>query len=269
MTALFSGKVIEPKPIADAVDATETPAPAAFRAILIMERVARAEHPLTVTELATSTGLAKSSVANLLTTLEAAGIMRRTDKRWSLTFKALEIGQSVLSSTDLVKEFRDEVSRRPTLSRETTLLAVLDGLDVLYIARNDGAQPVRLASDIGKRLPAVVTGLGKAMLSTLPDDELRERLGSITTLPRPTRRAHRTIDALMDDLKRTRERGWAHDDEQNTIGVSCFAVPVPGADQPTAISTTLPTQRLTPSLMHTLVSELGDTARALGRVMAY
>lgn len=245
------------------VSAADTPSPAAFRAVQVLEVLSGSNRPLTVTEVAAAVPLAKSSVSNLLMTLEATGMVRRATGGWMIGYKALEIGQSVLLSTDLVAEFKRVTHTLPFLVRETTLIAVLDGVDVLYLARHDGQQPVRLASEIGRRLPAVVTSLGKAMLAALPEDELDARLDLVTEMPRPTRRSHRSIDDLRRDLDRIRQRGFSIDDEQNTIGVSCFGVALQGARQPTAVSTTLLSQRLTPALGDHLVTELSSLASQL------
>jgi IclR family transcriptional regulator, blcABC operon repressor len=240
------------------------PAPAAYRAIQILDALSAARRPLTVTELAVRVPLAKSSTSNLLTTLEATGVVRRLPTGWVLGYKALEIGQSVLDSTDLVSEFRRTVATLPTLATETVLLAILEDADVLYLARHDGQQRVRLASDVGRRLPAPVTSLGKAMLASLPPAELESLLGSIDELPRATMRSHRTKAALRKDLSTIRTRGYAIDDEENTIGVTCFGVALPGAVPPTAVSTTFVTQRLTPAFGDAVVRELQALANRLG-----
>ena len=243
--------------------AAGTPAPAAFRAVQVLEALATHQGPATITEIAVSIHLAKSSVSNLLVTLEAAGMVRRSASGWVLGFKVLELGQAVLASTDLVAEFRRVVSGLPYLRADTTLLAVLDGIDVLYLARHDGQQQVRLASDIGRRLPAVVTSLGKAMLASLPDDELDRRLAMVDVMPRPTRRSHRTVDDLRKDLMAIRARGYAIDSEENTIGVTCFGVALETEYQPTAVSTTLLTQSISTELHAHLVEELRVLARQL------
>lgn len=243
--------------------AAGVPAPAAFRAIQVLDALARHHGPATLSEVATSIPLPKSSTSNLLVTLEVAGMVRRVGTGWLLGYKALEFGQAVLGSTDLVSEFRRAVNTLPTLRRDTVLLAALDGAEVLYLARHDGQQPIRLASDIGRRMPAVVTSLGKAMLAALPDDALAELLEGVGPLPRPTKRSHRTVAELRRDLARVRERGYAVDDEQNTIGVTCLGVAIPGAARPCAVSTTLLTQRVTPELRQHLVSELLTLASRL------
>ena len=243
--------------------AASVPAPAAYRAIQILDALSAERGPMTVSELAMRIPLAKSSTSNLLTTLETTGMVRKLAHGWVLGYKALEIGQSVLVSSDLVGEFRRIVGSLPTLGNETVLLAILEDADVLYLARHDGNQRVRLASDVGRRLPAPVTSLGKAMLAGLPDPELEHLLATIETLPMATRRSHRTKAALRKDLMAIRARGYAIDDEENTIGVTCFGVALPGAVPPTAVSTTFVTQRLTSSFGEAIVRELTALAERL------
>jgi DNA-binding IclR family transcriptional regulator len=217
----------------------------------------------TLTDIAMALGIAKSSASNLVSTLEAARMVRRSGTGWVLGYKVLELGQSMLASTTLVSEFRRITNALPTLQNDTALLAALDGMDVIYLARHDGRQPIRLASDIGRRMPASVTALGKAMLASLPEDVLDARLAGLTVLPRPTKRAHRNVAELRRDLAQVRQRGYAIDDEQNTIGVTCFAVSVTSAAQPIAVSTTLLTQRVRPDLRERLIADLTSLARQL------
>lgn len=242
----------------------DSPAPAVTRAVALLEELARSGRPLALAELARRLDLAKSTVLNLCVALEGSGMTRRTDSRWALGYKVVELGQGFLAGTDLVAEFRRLTDELPTGQSETVLLAVLDGTDVLYLARHDGSQPVRLASDVGRRLPAVVTALGKAMLAGLPDAELDARLEQLGELPVLTPRSHRTVEALRADLAATRARGYAVDDEQNTEGVTCFGVALPGRpDTPTAVSSTLLTARMTTDLREALVRDLTDLAQRL------
>lgn len=243
--------------------------PAVTRAVGLLEELARSQRPLSLTELARALGLAKSTVANLCSALEGSHMIRRIDGRWTLAYKVLELGQGFLSGTDLVNEFRRSAATLPVASRETLLLAILEHLDVVYLARHDGSQPIKLASDIGQRLPAVVTALGKAMLATLPSEELDRRLETMGELPVFTPRSHRSMDALRRDLDSTRERGYAVDDEQNIEGVTCIGVALPGRrDTPIAVSVTLLTARLTTGLRESLVHDLTTAARELSRLAA-
>lgn len=244
-------------------DGSQLPSPAAFRAIRVLELLAEAGGPLSLSELALRAGFAKSTASNLLVSLAATGVVRRRDGEWSLGFKAAQIGNAALGFADLIEEFRRKVKPLAELARETVLAATLDGTDIVYLARHDGTQPVRLIRDVGSRAPAVVTGLGKAILASLSDQELDPLLARLGRLPRPTERSHRTVEELRADLVRTRERGYAVDDEQNTIGMTCFAVSVIGGGTPVAVSTTLLSQRVTAERRDRLVSELRLLARSL------
>ncbi|WP_199848218.1 IclR family transcriptional regulator domain-containing protein [Streptomyces dysideae] len=150
----------------------------------------------TMTERARALDLAKSTVVNLCTALEDSHMIRRVDGRRALDYKVLELGQGFLAGTDIVSEFRTATAALPVASQETLLLATLDDLDVVYLARHDGSQHVRLASDIGRRMAAVVTSLGKAMLASLPLEEIDRRLARVRKLLAFTPRSHRTMDAL-------------------------------------------------------------------------
>jgi DNA-binding IclR family transcriptional regulator len=243
--------------------------PAVTRAVALVEELARQRRPVGIAELARSLDLAKSTIANLCAALEGTHMIRRVDGGWALGYKVVELGQAFLAGTDVVQEFRRAAGTLPVGGRETVLLAVLDGVEVVYLARHDGKQPVRLASDIGARMPAGVTALGKAMLASLPDDELADRLSRVHELPALTAKSHRTLDALRRDLDETRERGYAVDDEQNTAGVTCVSVALPGGvEPPTAVSATLLTARLTKKLRGELVSDLTTLAGLLSRTAA-
>ena len=242
------------------------PVPAVLRATRILELMASHNGPVTSSEISRETGLAKSSVSNLLATLQTAGMARQVSRGWVLGFRMLELGQSVLTSTDLVSEFCRRVNLLPTLREETALIAVLDGLDVLYLARHNGNQPVRLATDIGRRLPAVVTSLGKAMLASLEEDEMSARLEGVLEMPRLTTHSYRTKAELLRDLADIRVRGYSIDDQQNTSGVTCFGVAIAGLRQPTAVSSTMISYRATPQLRDRLILDLRSLARQLAGV---
>lgn len=243
----------------------DVPSPAAYRAGLVLSLMGRSREALTITQIGAQLGLPKSSVSNLLTSLAAADMVRRGPRGWHLAYRVLELSHSMLISASMVTEFRRTVAGLPLLSGETTLLAVLDGLDVVYVARNDGSQPVRFVNETGSRTPAVVTALGKAMLAALEPEELESRLARVTRLPRPTERSHRTTAALRADLAAIRERGFSVDDEQGVTGVICLGVAVTVTPTPTAVSVTMISRRATPEYRPRLVTELRTLALNLFR----
>lgn len=242
------------------------PSPAAYRAGLVLELLARRAEPVLLTALASELGLAKSSALNLLVSLEASGMVRRTAAGWVLGFKVLELSRAALTSTEVVAEFHRVTASSRALLGETVVLAVLDGTDVVYVARHDGHQPVRYVNEIGTRNPAVVTALGRAMLAGLSDPDLERRLADTDRLPVRTPRSLRTVGALRADLAAVRERGYAVDDEQGIPGIRCFSVPVGSPGSPTAVSVSFVADRLTPELEAEMVAGLARLADRLRRV---
>ena len=254
----------------------ESLAPAVTRAAAILDVLA--EHPSVPfgpSELARKLALPKSSIANICNTLADTGLLRRMGTGFALGRKLAELGGAYLTAVDLVQEFYDVSRELPTASDETVQLAVLDGLEMTYLARHDGRQQVRLTSGIGRRLPATVTATGKAALATLDERELERRLAGLTSLPVLTRNSMSTVEALRADIVRVRARGHAVDDEETIEGVVCYGIAIPSrrpGEGPYAASVTLLKARATdervPAIvadLHALADRLSDPMRAADR----
>ena len=238
----------------------ESLAPAVTRAGAILdvlaENLGEAAGP---SELARRLGLPKSSIANICNALADLGLVRRVGTGFALGRRLAELGGAYLASIDQVQEFYEACRMLPTAAVETVQLAVLDGLEMTYLARHDGRQPVRLTSQIGRRLPASITATGKAALASLDPEELDRRLDGITELPRLTERSLPTVEALRRNLDLVRERGYAMDDEETVEGVVCFGVMIPGRrpfEGPYAASITLLKARATEERVPLLVEDL-------------
>ena len=113
-------------------------------------------------ELARRLGLPKSSIANICGALAEVGLVRRVGHRLRPRPPACRARRRLSRRGRQVQEFYEAARLLPTGSEETVQLAILDGLDMTYLARHDGRQPVRLTSAIGRRLPATSTATGKA-----------------------------------------------------------------------------------------------------------
>ena len=257
----------EPADVADDPGAEiESLAPAVTRAAAILDLLAEngsvAAGP---SELARRLGLPKSSIANICGALADAGLARRVGTGFTLGRKLAELGGAYLTSVDLVQEFYEACAELPTGSEETVQLAVLDDTEMTYLARHDGKQPVRLTSQIGRRLPASVTATGKAALASIDEAEIRRRFHG-RELPTLTSRSLATVDALVTELAAVRERGYAMDDEETVEGVVCFGIAIPGrrpGEGPYAASITLLKVRATAERVPALVDDLRLLARRM------
>jgi IclR family transcriptional regulator, blcABC operon repressor len=244
----------------------ESLAPAVTRAAAILDVLADdSSTAFGPSELARRLRLPKSSIANICVALADAGLIRRIGTGFRLGRKLAELGGAYLTAVDVVQEFYDACRQLPTGSEETVQLAVLDGVEMTYLARHDGRQQVRLTSGIGRRLPAQSTATGKAALASLDDAELERRLATITTFPAITPHSHRSIDALRADLMQVRRQGYAMDDEETVEGVVCYGIVVPARrpDGPYAASVTLLRARASEERVPLLIDDLHWLAAAL------
>ncbi len=239
--------------------------PAVARAAAVLDLLASSPDPLGVSVIARTLDLPKSSVANLCSALVDAGLLRLRGGGFGLGPRLAQLGAAYLAGVDQVALFHDACETLPAGRGETAQLAQLgDRLDVIYLARRDGAYPVRLASAPGRALPATCTATGKAMLASLPNDELGRRLTG--PLPRLTGHSVTTRKALRSELDRVRDEGVAYDREEVIEGVVCVAasVPVSPGEAPLAVSFTLLAPRATTAVLDRLADECRLLAAAIG-----
>jgi DNA-binding IclR family transcriptional regulator len=233
----------------------------ASRALDLMEVVAGHEAGLSFPAMLQLTGIPKSSLHALLGVLTARGYLDldEASRLYTLGVKVWENGQSYLKGRDLVREARPVMDAIAGAINETVQLARLDGTENVYLAKVDSTHPLRLQSEVGARLSAHATGLGKALLACLADDEVRARFGN-KALPRMTPGTIVTVEALIEELHRIRHWGFAVDDQEYTPGLFCVAVPIRDhrGQAIAAVSVSVPLLRL----------EMRTLAPALARLAA-
>ena len=199
-----------------------------------------------VTALANELDMGKSAVHNHLSTLEKHGYVVKDDdaKTYRLSLKFLDIGGQIRSEIDVYKVAEPKVEELAEKSGELVHLVVEEDGKGVYICRSKGEQAVDLDTYIGCRHHMHSTAFGKAILSHLPRervDEIIDRHG----LPAVTPRTITDRDELYEELERTRERGFAVDDEERLEGLRCIAAPIRfDSDVIGAISVSGPTARI-------------------------
>lgn len=179
----------------------------------------------TLSEVARETGLSRAATRRFLLTLEELGYVRCSDRRFALTPRVLELGYAFLSSLSLPEiaqpHLRDLVGR----VAESCSMSVLDGSDVVYVAREPTRRIMTVAISIGTRFPAFATSMGRVLLAQLPPDELRERL-EVAELTPLTSRTLTDAGRLEKELGRVRRQGWALVDQELEDGLRSIAAPV-------------------------------------------
>ena len=209
--------------------ATATPlVPAVSRALALMERLAGGREPLSLARLAGDLALPKSSVHGLCNTLVSFGYLRRqSDGSFLIGPRVMGLAEAFVSGTDVAQEFY-ALWAEGGAPEETVVLSVLSGTDALYVGVKKSARPLGLAFNVGMRLPAYLSGSGKAMLAWLPVAEVRRRFAAGLG-HRLTHKGPRDLPALLKELALARRRGYSVDDEGVREGVYSFGAPVFGA----------------------------------------
>ncbi|WP_199434762.1 IclR family transcriptional regulator [Qaidamihabitans albus] len=196
------------------------PIPAIDKAAQVLGRLAETGEPMTFGQVAESVSLPRSSLHDVCTSLAEVGLLERgSDGTFRLGLRLVELARARLASSDLVSTFR-RVCRTADI-QETTVLAVLNGPEVVYVAFIDGGRPLAVRYQIGMRLPATTTATGKSILATLPEREVEPLLDSGSA---PL--ADSDYRELVTELEATRLRGFSIDDEKTAAGMVCFGAPV-------------------------------------------
>jgi DNA-binding IclR family transcriptional regulator len=197
------------------------------RAFTLLETLATSRDGLGLGELATATGLSKSTVHRLLRAMVERGYVAHDDRggRYAVGLRLVEVVSVYLNSLELQTEARPYLRELTAELGLTAHLGVLDGTEVIYVERLDVLDGVRLYSQIGFRVPAHSSSLGKCLLAAMSGAQVERLLGP-GPYPRFTPRTLTHLDALRADLVEVRRRGWAIDDEEGELRHRCVGAPI-------------------------------------------
>jgi DNA-binding IclR family transcriptional regulator len=236
------------------------------KGLAILREMAGSERGLTVAEIAATAGLNRTTTYRLCEMLERGGWVQRVDGEEGAA--RLDLGPAMQGLTVLVESKYDlEAKLRPIidgLSRsleETVHVGVLDHAQLVHIAAALPDSGLNMAARIGSRESAHVAALGKALMATLPEEEVRA-LYLDEMLPTRTVKTIATRTRLLEDLEATRARGYALDDEESRMGVFCVSAPAFGRDGKAilAISVTTVPARVAGDRMQQVVSSVQGAA---------
>jgi DNA-binding IclR family transcriptional regulator len=184
-----------------------------------------------VTEVSRELGFPKSTTSELMAGLMQEGLLRRTEGgRYRLGWRLFELNQTLLDTTEFRTSARAVIEDLVETWRETVHLAVLDGIHAVCVEKLQPSPAVKiLASRVGARIPAHCCSVGKALLAW----EDWERISAAAaegfenqTMPAFTDHTITTVEELHRDLEGVRERGYAYDREERSLGLCCVAAPI-------------------------------------------
>lgn len=238
----------------------------AWRAIELIETVAAYDGWLSLSELQARTGIPRSSLHGLLRTLREAGWLEADPNtaRHRLGVRALICGTAYLDRDAVVPFATEALERIREKTGFTAHFARRNGPDVVYLETRESRHSTHLISRVGRTLPAHATALGKALLTELTHDEIDELMSH--KLRALTPNTITTLERLHAECAIIRERGYAEEVEEGTLGVRCVAtvIPyrIPGTD---AMSCSIPVSQATDADARRVGELLVETTAELGQ----
>lgn len=231
---------------------------------LAVIRAFDAEHPrLTLSEVARATGLTRAAARRFLLTLVQLGYVRAEGREFSLRPRVLELGYAYLSGLTMTEVVQPHLEALVARVNESSSVSVLDGQDVVYVARVPTKRIMGVVIAVGTRFPAYATSMGRVLLAGLPEPELEDHLRELTLeqLTPWTVTDQQELRAALDDV---REQGYAVVDQELEQGLRSAAAPLrnPDGTVTAALNVSVHASRASmEQLVAELVPPLLDTAR--------
>jgi IclR family transcriptional regulator, pca regulon regulatory protein len=186
---------------------------------------------LGIVDIADELGMSRSTTHRYVITLVALGYLEQgASRKYRLGLRVTDLDMSALNSTCLREHSHPYLERLRQLTSYTTSLGVLDGIDVLCVDRarsfRRGQEKIDLGLDVGSRLPAYCTSMGKVLLAWLPEHERRDRVAGIERLAKRARNTITSKRALCRELDKVADAGFAVDEEELAPGLRSVSAPV-------------------------------------------
>ena len=241
------------------------------RGLQILHLLAEENRPLGVTEIADRLSVDPSTSYRLLATLEKHKFIRQeASKKYTLGFGVVTIASALLRQIDVAAIAAPYLRELMIGTGESAHVAIADGSRAAVVAQACAPGMLRVDTPLGSHEPMYCTAVGKALLSDADPLRVRTLLGS-TPLTRHSPNTITNLEMLITELQRTRDRGYAFDDEELHPGVRCIAAAVRdhSAAIVAAVGISAPASRLTRERTATLVAAVVRTAGELSAELGY
>ena len=242
------------------------------KALDLLELLAHSDEPLSLATLSTELDMPKSSVHRLLQILCRRGYVGQDDttRSYALGLRIFALHNLPAQHQRLVSVARPHLRRLAARLRQTVNLAVLDPAQLGYWVHSETPTSFGTKVTSGERAPLHCAGLGKMLLAGL-DPERRRSVVDRLVLVQKTPRTITDRRQLDEELERTAARGYAIDDEENTLGIRCVAAPILSAEGlvVAAVSITALAPAMEPEVMGLYIEEIVCAARELSVQLGY
>jgi DNA-binding IclR family transcriptional regulator len=241
------------------------------RAFAILESLASEQEGLGVTEIGTRVDLHKSTVHRLLSTMLEKGYVDKKDNgAYHIGLKLIEVVSVYLNSLELQTEARPYIAQISTDLGLTAHLGVLEGDQVIYIERMDMHSSGKLYAQIGQRMEAYCSSLGKCLLSNFSRNEV-DIIMQNCRFEKFTPNTIASMDELHEELKNVRKSGYGIDDREFNLNNRCIGAPIYDyrGEIIAAISASGPPNFFTKGKIPEVASYVIERAREISRNMGY
>ncbi len=242
------------------------------KSLSVLELLLQKGSSMNMTELSEKLGFYPSTIHRILDTLKHWGYVEQDShtQKYQLGLKALELGMAKLHQMDLVREATPYLKELVNQCNETVHLGVLEAGEVLYLAKEESSQTIRMISYVGKRAPLHCTALGKVLLAYLPEGERKKILGK-RVLPRLTEKTITDKEELEKELNKVKKQGFALDRGENEKDVRCIAATIRNyqGEVIAAVSISGPAFRIDVSKQNNLKEALLETSKKISKRLGY
>ena len=242
------------------------------RAALIFDCFTFDKPELSVREVSDATRLHKSTAHRILMALEHNGFVEQNPEtsKYNLGIKLFKLGHQAVARLSLRDTARPFLRALMEETGETVHLAVLDNDQVLYLEKVEGPHALRMPSRVGRHIPTYCTSLGKAIMSCLGETEAK-RIIQRQPIQRYTANTVTNVEELLAELRRTRKRGYAIDNEEIEIGLRCVGAPIRDytGEVVAAISVAGPSARIKPERVAVIGKTVLKVAASISHELGY
>ncbi|MCI5872930.1 MAG: IclR family transcriptional regulator [Clostridiales bacterium] len=251
---------------------TKNPVQSAERIFQVMEMLAD-NGEMGLMELSAALGLHKSTVHRLLMSLIYMGYAKQDEgtQKYMLSYKVVNMAGKILDRMDILQIAKPYMERLSDLSGEAVHLVQREGNNILYIYKIEAkVGTIRMVSHVGMVHPMYCSGVGKAIMATLPEEEVKQ-IWNESIIEKKTEKTITDYTQMQDVLEEVKKNGYALDDEENEKGVRCIAACLYGHQKEVkyAFSISGPTSRMTRERVKELAVDVRKVQEELSRELGY
>ena len=251
---------------------TKNPVQSAERIFQVMEMLAD-NGEMGLMELSAALGLHKSTVHRLLMSLIYMGYAKQDEgtQKYMLSYKVVNMAGKIMDRMDILQIAKPYMERLSDLSGEAVHLVQREGNNILYIYKIEAkVGTIRMVSHVGMVHPMYCSGVGKAIMATLPEEEVKQ-IWNESIIEKKTEKTITDYTQMQDVLEEVKKNGYALDDEENEKGVRCIAACLYGHQKEVkyAFSISGPTSRMTRERVKELAVDVRKVQEELSRELGY